>query len=47
MVFSDATLQHMVRARPTTKAGLLAISGVGNKKLHLYGDAFLAAIRDA
>ena len=47
MVFSDATLQHMARTRPTTKAHLLAISGVGKRKLYMYGDDFLAAIKDA
>jgi superfamily II DNA helicase RecQ len=37
----------MARTRPTTKAHLLAISGVGKRKLYMYGDDFLAAIRDA
>jgi len=45
MVFSDAVLLTMAAARPTTAAGVLAISGVGPKKLAQYGDAFLAVLR--
>ncbi len=47
VVFTDATLQHMVRFRPKTPEHLLAISGVGLKKLEQYGEAFLAVLRDA
>jgi ATP-dependent DNA helicase RecQ len=46
MVFGDATLLEMAAHRPTTREGLLAISGVGPKKLAEYGDAFLALLRD-
>ena len=45
IVFSDATLQHMARFRPTTAEHLLAISGVGPKKLETYGEVFLEALR--
>jgi ATP-dependent DNA helicase RecQ len=45
VVFSDATLQQMVRFKPQSDAELMAISGVGPKKLVQYGDAFLAALR--
>jgi ATP-dependent DNA helicase RecQ len=45
IVFSDATLQHMARFRPTTPEHLLAISGVGPKKLETYGDVFLEVLR--
>ncbi|HZU53382.1 MAG TPA: RecQ family ATP-dependent DNA helicase, partial [Holophagaceae bacterium] len=45
VVFSDATLQQMVRFKPQTDAELMAISGVGPKKLVQYGDAFLALLK--
>ena len=45
IVFSDATLQHMARFRPTTAEHLLAISGVGPKKLETYGAVFLEVLR--
>jgi ATP-dependent DNA helicase RecQ len=45
LVFSDATLQAMTRYRPATAEHLLAISGVGLKKLELYGEAFLEVLR--
>jgi len=47
VVFSDATLLAMVAMRPTTEAGLLAVSGVGPKKLETYGEAFLEVLREA
>lgn len=45
VVFSDATLQQMVQFKPGTEAELMAISGVGPKKLVQYGDAFLDLLR--
>jgi len=45
LVFSDATLQHMARFRPTTAQHLLSISGVGPKKLETYGELFLELLR--
>ena len=47
VVFSDATLQQMARFKPQSDAELLAISGVGPKKLVQYGDAFLALLRES
>ena len=44
IVFGDATLIQMARAKPTSDDDLLAISGVGQHKLEKYGDAFLDAI---
>ncbi len=44
-VFGDATLRDMVRLRPTTATGLLAVSGVGQVKLERYGELFLAELR--
>jgi ATP-dependent DNA helicase RecQ len=35
----------MARELPATPAALLEITGVGQKKLERYGEAFLAAIR--
>jgi ATP-dependent DNA helicase RecQ len=45
LVFSDAVLLAMAAARPTSEPELLAISGVGPKKLAEYGTAFLSALR--
>ncbi|EQB01412.1 DNA helicase RecQ [Sphingobium baderi] len=45
VVFHDSTLREMAEQRPTTLAELGHISGVGQRKLDAYGDAFLAAIR--
>ncbi len=44
VVFSDATLLDMARRRPRSMDDLLAISGVGAKKLAQYGALFLAMI---
>lgn len=44
VIFSDATLIDMVQKSPTTPEHMLAISGVGQKKLNLYGDVFLEVI---
>ena len=46
LVFSDKTLKEMERVRPTTEMELLEISGVGQRKLDVYGDAFIDAILD-
>jgi ATP-dependent DNA helicase RecQ len=44
VIFNDATLLAMAASRPTTPAELLAVSGVGPKKLDEYGDLFLAVL---
>ena len=44
LIFSDATLEMMADRRPVTDRELLLISGVGERKLQLFGDAFLGAI---
>jgi ATP-dependent DNA helicase RecQ len=41
LIFSDAALLEMAAARPRTPVELLEISGVGPKKLALYGEEFL------
>jgi ATP-dependent DNA helicase RecQ len=45
VVFSDAALLDMAARKPETKDELLAISGVGPKKLAAYGEAFLELLR--
>ncbi|TNE50765.1 MAG: DNA helicase RecQ [Bacteroidetes bacterium] len=45
LVFSDATLEQMAQKRPITDADMLYISGVGERKLQKYGDAFIGAVR--
>jgi ATP-dependent DNA helicase RecQ len=46
VIFSDASLDEMVRQKPTTAEEFLDISGVGEHKLFKYGEAFLNAIND-
>ncbi len=41
VIFNDATLRDIARRRPSTTAGLLAVSGVGQKKCEDYGEQFL------
>jgi len=45
VVFHDAALRAMASARPSTRAELAQIPGVGARKLESWGDAFLAVIR--
>ncbi|HEY0232322.1 MAG TPA: DNA helicase RecQ [Dokdonella sp.] len=44
VIFHDATLLAMLRERPQTLSALGAISGVGERKLERYGEAFLQAL---
>jgi ATP-dependent DNA helicase RecQ len=44
VVFSDATLHEIAARRPKTQEALLAISGIGPKKLELYGALLLEAV---
>ncbi|MGN1022583.1 MAG: DNA helicase RecQ [Lachnospiraceae bacterium] len=46
MIFSDKTLTDLAVRLPRTKEDMREVSGVGEKKLESYGDAFLAVIRD-
>jgi ATP-dependent DNA helicase RecQ len=46
VVFNDATLMRIAEERPSSAQALLGISGIGPKKLELYGDALLAVVRD-
>jgi ATP-dependent DNA helicase RecQ len=45
VVFSDATLSEIARTRPRTDDALLAVSGIGPRKLASFGDAILALVR--
>ena len=44
VIFSDVTLRHMARRYPQSDADLLAIPGVGERKLLDFGPAFRAGI---
>lgn len=44
IVFNDKTLEEMAAVRPTTDEDMKRISGVGERKLHLYGSYFIEAI---
>lgn len=44
-LFSDVSLQQMAERRPLSDAEMLGIEGVSERKLQLYGDAFLQEIR--
>ncbi|MFC3440588.1 DNA helicase RecQ [Sphingobium rhizovicinum] len=45
VIFHDSTLREMAEQRPSSIRELSHISGIGQKKLDAYGDAFLSAIR--
>ena len=45
IIFNDATLMAMLETKPINHQQLALISGVGERKLTLYGDLFLAAIK--
>ncbi|MBN4844881.1 HRDC domain-containing protein, partial [Staphylococcus sp. EG-SA-29] len=44
VVFPDATLIELARARPSSSAALAEVSGVGAKKLERYGEAVLRVL---
>lgn len=46
VIFHDATLMEMVEQRPGTLAQFARLSGVGERKLDLYGEEFLEVIRE-
>jgi DNA helicase-2/ATP-dependent DNA helicase PcrA len=47
VVFTDATLVAMAERRPSKPAELLAIAGIGPRKLGQYGDAVFALVGGA
>jgi len=46
IIFNDATLREIAKARPTALDDLRGISGVGEKKLASYGDEIVALISE-
>ncbi|WP_370526981.1 DNA helicase RecQ [Methylobacter sp. BlB1] len=46
VIFHDATLMAMLEAKPVTLQQMSLLSGVGERKLALYGDEFLAVISE-
>lgn len=46
IVFGDRSLRDMARIRPSTPAGFLTVTGVGEAKKDRYGDRFLELIKD-
>jgi len=46
MIFPDKTLLEMAERRPSTLAEMGGVHGVGQRKLALYGEAFLHALLD-
>ncbi len=47
VVFTDATLGALAERQPTTAAELIAIAGIGPRKLDLYGEAVIALVNGA
>jgi DNA helicase-2/ATP-dependent DNA helicase PcrA len=47
VVFTDATLTALAERRPARAEDLIAIAGIGPRKLDLYGDAVLALVTGA
>ncbi|MBD8678059.1 DNA helicase RecQ [Sphingomonas sp. CFBP 13720] len=47
VIFHDSVLREMAADRPQTIGGMRRITGVGDKKLEAYGDAFLSVIKSA
>lgn len=46
VVFNDATLQEMAEFQPLTRAEMLDINGVGERKMERFGDAFMNLIKE-
>ena len=46
IIFNDATLTAMLEIKPANRQQMALISGVGEQKLKLYADQFLAVISD-
>jgi ATP-dependent DNA helicase RecQ len=47
VIFHDSVLRDMAAQRPDSPAKLAMLTGIGQRKLDAYGDAFLAVIRGA
>jgi ATP-dependent DNA helicase RecQ len=46
VIFHDATLMAMLEAKPTNPQQMSLLSGIGERKLELYADEFLAVISE-
>ncbi|MGF1683032.1 ATP-dependent DNA helicase RecQ [Photobacterium minamisatsumaniensis] len=46
VVFNDASLMEMAESLPTSAGEMLAINGVGHRKLEKFGDVFMGVIQD-
>lgn len=46
VIFHDATLMAMLEAKPTNRREMSLLSGIGERKLELYADEFLAVIAE-
>jgi len=46
VIFHDATLMAMLEAKPTNRQQMSLLSGIGERKLELYADEFLAVISE-
>ena len=46
VIFHDATLMAMLEAKPSNRREMSLLSGVGERKLELYADEFLAVIKE-
>ena len=46
VVFSDATLTELAQKKPSNEVGLLAINGIGERKLERYGDCLIELIHE-
>ena len=46
VIFSDSALHDMCRKLPVTDEEFLAVNGVGETKLRLYGEQFIAVIKE-
>jgi ATP-dependent DNA helicase RecQ len=44
VVLTDASLMHLAKARPTSESSLTAISGIGEKKRQMWGEAIVDQI---
>ncbi len=46
VIFHDATLMAMLEAKPANRSQMSLLSGIGQRKLELYADEFLAVISE-
>ena len=46
VIFHDATMMDMLALRPRDRYEMAAVSGVGDRKLEAYGDAFLTVLEE-